>query len=589
MSLLQLIVEGRVEDVYKKYLEDNTSTHITDVYMNDIVPGSASINPNHKYLDWIVDRWMKAQLDNPELPISEKEAVEEIIQAVSDFDRIQNRLEQKDLYQYASLDELFKALNAADTKPRREVSDREDAEKVYESDRYVVMVPETKEASCYYGAGTKWCTAQTDRDYFSNYKKSGELYYIIDKTKPTSDPFYKMALNKKLTGEEDFWDATDKMHISGIGLEAKDNESLMGAIRKHFEGVHGDRAAAAEKERKQREAERARDQEERRQREAERQSRLNAEALQRKATDEWEDYDLAHALKEYLIDNDMWDGDRVVDLQYEIEQLRDEMENDPEVIEDPSGEKAQEYGDDLNDLYEDMDNAESVYDLIPMGYDTNEYAEFEYGGADYLIATEEGADEYAYERVDSLLDDIGYEGFNPGFMEAHVDADEVASYFEDWFWEEVNESPEDYLDEDDDKELTREGKDRIEGLREEIGEYQEQLEETEDTTEEEELLSMIQELEERIEDVEGDDDYYEWTEEAKENYVESRMDDVRYDPVSFLRDYSMEDQMERFIDKDDFIEDVISADGRGHTISSYDGEEDEIYYNNETYYIYRMN
>ena len=43
------------------------------------------------------------------------------------------------------------------------------------------------------------------------------------------------------------------MHISGIGVEAKDNESLMGAIRKHFEGVHGDRAAAAEKERKQRE------------------------------------------------------------------------------------------------------------------------------------------------------------------------------------------------------------------------------------------------------------------------------------------------------------------------------------------------
>ena len=100
---------------------------------------------------------------------------------------------------------------------------------------------------------------------------------------------------------------------------------------------------------------------------------------------------------------------------------------------------------------------------------------------------------------------------------------------------------------------------------------------------------MIEELEEIIEDVEGDDDYYDWTEEAKENYVETRMDDVRYDPVSFLRDYGMEDQMERFIDKDDFIEDVISSDGRGHTISSYDGEEDEVYYKDETYYIYRMN
>ena len=210
MPLLHLIIEGRVEDVFNKHLKDNkyrfkTPESINDMYRDDIVPGSANINPNHKYLDWIVDRWLKTMLDNPEVPVSNKETVEEIIQAVSDFDRVQNRLEQKDLYQYASLEELFKALNAADSKPRREVSDREDAEKVYESDRYVVMVPDTKEASCYYGAGTKWCTAQTDRDYFSNYKKSGELYYIIDKTKPTSDPFYKVALNKKLTGEEDFW------------------------------------------------------------------------------------------------------------------------------------------------------------------------------------------------------------------------------------------------------------------------------------------------------------------------------------------------------------------------------------------------
>ena len=594
MSLLHLIVEGRVEDVFNKHLKDNkyrfkTPESINDMYRDDIVPGSANINPNHKYLDWIVDRWLKTMLDNPEVPVSNKETVEEIIQAVTDFDRVQNRLEQKDLYQYESLEELFNALNTADSKPRREVSDREDAEKVYESDRYVVMVPDTKEASCYYGAGTKWCTAQTDRDYFSNYKKSGELYYIIDKTKPTSDPFYKVALNKKLTGEEDFWDATDKMHISGIGLEAKDNESLMAAVRKHFEGVHGDRAAAAEKERKQREADRARDQEERRQREAERQNRLNVEARRREAADEWEDYDLAHALKEYLTDNDMWDGETKSEIRGQIDDLRNAMENNPEVIDDPSGEKAQEYGEDLGNLEDDLDKAENVYDLIPSGFDTDEYAEFEYGGADYLIATEEGADDYAYERVESLIDDIGFEGFNPGFMEQHVDADEVADYFEDWFYEDLNEAPEDYLDEDDDRELTREGKDRIESLKEEIGEYQEQLEDTEDMAEEEELLGMIEELEETIEEIEEDDDYYEWTEEAKENYVESRLDDVRYDPVGFLRDYGMEEQIENFIDKDDFIEDVISSDGRGHTIASYDGEEDEVYYENKTYYIYRMN
>ena len=175
------------------------------------------------------------------------------------------------------------------------------------------------------------------------------------------------------------------------------------------------------------------------------------------------------------------------------------MENDPEVIDDPSGEKAQEYGEDLNNLEDDLEECRKrVYDLIPVGYDTDEYAEFEYGGADYLIATEEGADEYAYERVDSLIDDIGYEGFNPGFIDSvMLTLMRVADYFEDWFYEDVeHEAPEDYLDEDDDRELTQEGKERIELIKDEIGEYQEQLEETEDLTEIEQLEGLIEELEE---------------------------------------------------------------------------------------------
>ena len=40
-------------------------------------------------------------------------------------------------------------------------------------------------------------------------------------------------------------------------------------------------------------------------------------------------------------------------------------------------------------------------------------------------------------------------------------------------------------------------------------------------------------------------------------------------------------------DFDDFVSDAISADGRGHFLSSYDGEENEETVNGETYYIYR--
>ena len=42
-------------------------------------------------------------------------------------------------------------------------------------------------------------------------------------------------------------------------------------------------------------------------------------------------------------------------------------------------------------------------------------------------------------------------------------------------------------------------------------------------------------------------------------------------------------------DVDEFVEDAICEDGRGHFISHYDGRENEEEVNGVTYYIYRMN
>jgi hypothetical protein len=42
-------------------------------------------------------------------------------------------------------------------------------------------------------------------------------------------------------------------------------------------------------------------------------------------------------------------------------------------------------------------------------------------------------------------------------------------------------------------------------------------------------------------------------------------------------------------DMDAFIEDAIGADGRGHFLSSYDGNEEEIKINDEYFYAYRPN
>ena len=587
MSLKTILLEGRVEDVYTKRISGE-SPQIEKIYYDEIVPGSASINPNHKYLDWITKNWSPTDVEGDEITHNLKE----ILLAVSKFDTQNQRLKIKDLNQYKNLEQLFDTLQELGQTARRTVEISDEVDRIYEDNRFVVVVPKTHKSSCYYGAGTKWCTASKDTDsHFSNYKSSGELYYIIDKTLPTSSPYYKVALNKKLAGlTEDFWDVQDKPITDTTKIMTIiQNKKMLEDIRNHF-GVKFEERIKQEKELQ---AKRLSRNEEMRERERLRRIQQGIEAQQRRENDEWnpENTDArglaANALKEWLIEEGEWEGETKEDLRGQLEDLRSQMENDPDVIADPNGEKAQDYGMDMNNIEDAIEEAESVYDIIPL-YDYYGMYEFEYGGAEYAVGLDESADEAAIERTRSLIDDIGYEGFNPGFMEYYVDGDQVADYAEDWFWDDMSEAPEDYLD-DDDRELTQHSKDEIEKINEEIGRLQEDLEELDSDVEIEVTQDRIDELEERKEDIKMDDDNYEYTEEAKDEYVERRMDEVRNDPVGFLRDFGMEESIKDFIDEDDFIEGVVESDGRGHTLSSYDGVENEVSFDDEWYYIYRTN
>jgi hypothetical protein len=589
MSLKNILIEGRVEDVLNKHFKGTPGGYLEKIYYDEIVPGSAEINPNHKYLEWIARNW---DTSGPNEEGETEHNLKEILLAVSKFDNQSQRLEIKDINQYKDINQLFDALKKIGETARRTVDITDDVEKIYEDNRFVVVVPKTHTASCYYGAGTKWCTASKDTtSHFSTYKGNGELYYIIDKTLPTSDPYYKVALNKKIAGHtEDFWDVKDKPITDTTNiLSIVQNSKMIKDIRDHFAEKFQERI----EQEIELQARRLSDNEERQERERIRRVQVGVEANRRRMADEWnpettgKEGILANALKEWLIDEGNWEGDTKDDVRARIATLRLEMENDPEVIEDPNGDKAQEYGEDLGNLEEDLENAESVYDITPL-HDYYGMYEFEYDGAEYAIGDDEAADEAAFERTKSLIDDIGYEGFNPGFMESHIDGDELADYMEDWFYDDMNDRPEDYLD-DDDRQMTDEAEEKIDDIDGDIGELQEELEAGENEEGEQEILDKIDELEAYKEEISEDDDSWEYTEEAKNDYVEERKSEVRDDPMSFLRDWGMEDRVSDFIDEDSFVEDVVSSDGRGHTLSSYDGDENEIVYQDDWYYIYRTN
>lgn len=54
------------------------------------------------------------------------------------------------------------------------------AHDVYKDANVRIVVPEDQNAACYYGQGTRWCTAATEgQNYFSHYARQGKMYILI--------------------------------------------------------------------------------------------------------------------------------------------------------------------------------------------------------------------------------------------------------------------------------------------------------------------------------------------------------------------------------------------------------------------------
>ena len=101
---------------------------------------------------------------------------------------------QKDIGQIKSVTDLYdnvkdyKVSKDEITKTKAERL-RDDVEKVYEDDKWRILVPKSKEASCHYGGGdTRWCTASKSSNYYDHYNKQGPLYMMMYKEDAGKSP-----------------------------------------------------------------------------------------------------------------------------------------------------------------------------------------------------------------------------------------------------------------------------------------------------------------------------------------------------------------------------------------------------------------
>jgi hypothetical protein len=592
MSLVQIILEGRKEDFARKFSNKFSEEQLRAIIdKSDVLPGQ------HKYLNFL-GKVVNPRNFNADLNI--------VVKLLEKFSTVSQNLSLKDINQYDKISTLKKTLDDYDNRIRREIKTVDDADVIYEDNEMIVVSPKTHKSSCYFGSGTKWCTTASDSGHYDRYNQDGKLFYFISKTKPTSDPTYKVALLKKFDGSETYYNAPDDSFRTGWIFGTEKLEKILSRINSYISTTFADQLkiwndkelAEKERQRLNREAD---------EREYRRKLVL---AEQRRENNEWdlEDTDdiglKANALFKYLVSIDDLEEltpeikARIVEAERELAQYQEQYDSQENANEDTDLVANIEALEEELDGYKELAD---VYFLLPAQYGHYGLTQFENikDGTEWAVGDESEMEEASRASVENLMDDMGIQGFNRSFVENYVDEDAVESYIRDFFSHDVYENPDVYLG-DDDKEISSSQKQEIAKLRQEEieldserdnldpDEYPEDYIEQRTTEIEERLLEIQDEIEEINDNPDGDYD-----EDAIEKAIDNQVYEYSRNIESFVSNFIGTDYFEwivdnDFIDKNALIEGVVESDGYGVSLSSYDGDVNEEVVNDRTYYIVRV-
>jgi len=242
---------------------------------------------------------------------------------------------------------------------------------------------------------------------------------------------------------------------------------------------------------------------------------------------------------------------------------------------------------------EDPDEV-SISDIEHRGYyyDTDEFAVKDVGI--FAVGTDDEMMSSAKEYLEDYIDEEGYGGFYHSLLEEHIDNEEVAAYARDFYEDDVYNNPESYLD-DDKRMLSSKQKEQVdifEMRKDRLGRSIEQfLKGLGGENDEwyrrkiEELEVIIEEFNEEIEMIKADPDGG-FPETLVSQVIDDNVYGVKRDPMQFIDDFGLD--ISNFINKREFIEEIINIDGYGHTLNRYDGTADEVFVDGDLFFVMRI-
>jgi hypothetical protein len=237
---------------------------------------------------------------------------------------------------------------------------------------------------------------------------------------------------------------------------------------------------------------------------------------------------------------------------------------------------------------------EDKYYIYPSGRATYGYGkQYEWlGGGNgfspntYDVYTEDEADNAAKYAVESMIDDMGMDAFSEWVFDDALDTQSWVSWLQDFYDDYVRQDPEGY---DIPLELSQQQARQVQQLQATLDSLNNRLE-TEDLPDDqyEAIELKIEGLEDTIQEIK-DDPQGGYDESAIENEINDRVSEWEDDIKGFISMHGYDKNfIMDFIDTNDITNTVVSSDGYGSLLNSYDGDYDTYNINGTEYYVLRV-
>jgi len=243
-----ILFEGRKEDSYKKYQKSiDAERKMVSNYMDDasaydfLLDEPFMKETNYKYLNDILEHYYTVNYYSGEVEPLDKEGarnllfrmrseIDKIVASLDTFEKHKSKFKYPEFRKYSTnIEDFFKEAQKIKTdveNKQNEKSAKKEVDRLFENDSLLIIKPKSFQSSCYYGAGTTWCTTMKNNpSYFNDYSSKGTLYYVILKKVDRDNKFYKMAIftpkNKNFENDSVWYDSHD------VRLSDREKESIL--------------------------------------------------------------------------------------------------------------------------------------------------------------------------------------------------------------------------------------------------------------------------------------------------------------------------------------------------------------------------